>query len=126
MNLVVNARDAMPNGGRITIETGHVYLDAEYAARFGGASEGQHVMIAVSDTGAGIPPELRERTRGPAARDIVALGRGRAEPHRRTDRDMAKRRTAHVDSVAARRLIALLGDPWRPLGMADRAGPGSH
>lgn len=59
LNLVVNARDAMPQGGRITIETGNVFLDSEFVARVAQAHEGRHVMIAVSDTGKGIPEEIR-------------------------------------------------------------------
>jgi signal transduction histidine kinase/CheY-like chemotaxis protein len=61
VNLVVNARDAMPDGGRVTIETANVYLDEAYAARFGDISAGQYVLLSVSDTGGGISPELMPR-----------------------------------------------------------------
>ncbi|MEA2995694.1 MAG: hypothetical protein QOG74_1243 [Alphaproteobacteria bacterium] len=61
VNLVVNARDAMPNGGRVTIETANVYLDEAYAARFGDISAGQYVSLCVSDTGSGIAAELLPR-----------------------------------------------------------------
>jgi PAS domain S-box-containing protein len=61
MNLVVNARDAMPNGGRLTIETREIDIDDEYCSRNPEARLGRHVMLAVSDTGCGMPPEVLSR-----------------------------------------------------------------
>jgi two-component system, cell cycle sensor histidine kinase and response regulator CckA len=64
-NLVINSRDAMPDGGAITIETANVELDQAFVRKHGGAWPGPHVMLAVSDTGCGMSPEILSKAFDP-------------------------------------------------------------
>jgi len=61
MNLAVNAQDAMPEGGKLSIETRDDELDADYANHHTGVTPGRYVMLSVSDTGMGMPPEIKAR-----------------------------------------------------------------
>jgi signal transduction histidine kinase/CheY-like chemotaxis protein len=65
LNIAINARDAMPEGGKLTIETGNVHLDDDYCVQNAEVEPGQFIMIDVSDTGSGMPPQIAARVFDP-------------------------------------------------------------
>ena len=80
LNLAINARDAMPRGGRLIIETAAAVLDADYAREHAEVAPGNYAMVAVTDTGTGMPPDVLQRafepfytTKGPGAGSGLGL-----------------------------------------------------
>ncbi len=65
LNLAVNSRDAMPDGGKLTVETTNAHIDRDYATRNTGMSAGQYVLISISDSGTGMDPSTAERAFDP-------------------------------------------------------------
>jgi signal transduction histidine kinase len=65
LNIAINARDAMPDGGKLTIETGNTHLDEAYCQRNPEVVPGQFAMIAITDTGTGMPPDVAARVFDP-------------------------------------------------------------
>jgi PAS domain S-box-containing protein len=65
LNLALNARDAMPEGGKLIIETGSAFLDENYASQHGDVQPGRYALIAVSDTGTGIPAAILDKVFNP-------------------------------------------------------------
>ena len=61
LNLTVNGRDAMPDGGMLLIETSNIAFDTSYASAHPGLAQVPHVMLSVTDTGTGMTPEVKER-----------------------------------------------------------------
>ena len=97
LNLAFNARDAMPDGGRLTIETANVEFDDEQAEGFPGSKAGQYVMIAVGDTGCGMPPDVVARAFEPffTTKD-VGKGTGPRAQHGLRLRHAIRRTCAHL------------------------------
>ena len=120
LNLTVNARDAMPEGGRLIIETGCAEIDADYVEVHSDALVGPYITLSVTDTGVGMPPEVRRRafepfftTKGPRA----GTGLGLSMVH-----GFVKQSGGHVQLYSEVELGTTVR-LYLPIGEAEAAAP---
>jgi signal transduction histidine kinase/CheY-like chemotaxis protein len=131
LNLVVNARDAMPDGGTLTVRSRNLGLDARSATRYADARPGDYVVVDVADTGAGMPQEVVERATEPFFTTKEAgkgTGLGLSQVYgfvRQSGGFLTIESAAGVGTSIGIHLPAVLVDPARPdISPASQAGSG--
>ena len=103
LNLTLNAKAAMPDGGCLTIETANTYLDYAYARRFGDVKAGHYVVLCVTDTGTGIPADILDQVfRAVLHHQAAGRGVGARTCHGARLRQAIRRSRAHLQRSGSR------------------------
>ncbi|MBZ9986433.1 hypothetical protein LB572_04905 [Mesorhizobium sp. BH1-1-5] len=126
INLAVNARDAMDEKGKLTIETANSYLDEAYAAAHPEVKAGQYAMIAVTDTGAGMSPDIMAQAFEPFfTTKPAAKGTARAQPGVRL-RQAIRRSRQNLFGAPRRHDDQDLSSPFSRFGRSGAADKGGR
>ncbi len=129
LNLAVNARDAMPDGGKLTVETSNTFLDENYAREHSDVNAGQYVEIAVTDTGYGMNLETLEKAFEPffttkAAGEGTGLGLSQVYGYAKQSGGHVKIYTEPGEGTTVKIYLPRLLDSERPVSEVAREAPG--